>query len=66
MSYPCNETRHCVNHGFCHRCAPELAEACGHLVKAISAAGVSDEQSGDVYARLTKVLLNTRTQAGAA
>ncbi|MFE1272095.1 hypothetical protein [Streptomyces sp. NPDC058758] len=48
---PCRSTQHCAVHDFCHRCTPSLDGAVRHLVKAISAAGITTG-SGDVYAQL--------------
>ena len=48
---PCRSTQHCAVHDFCHRCMPSLDGAVRHLVKAISAAGITTG-SGDVYAQL--------------
>lgn len=56
---PCETTRHCATHGFCHRCAPESTKAVQYLVKAIRAAEVDDSRAGAVYARLAAVLFAT-------
>ncbi|MFC8583485.1 hypothetical protein ACFUGD_02745 [Streptomyces sp. NPDC057217] len=53
---PCRSTRHCADHGFCHRCTPSLDGATQHLVKAISSAGIEYPASGSVYAALAATL----------
>lgn len=53
---PCRTTRHCADHGFCHRCTPSLNDATQHLVKAISSAGIEYPASGSVYAALAATL----------
>ena len=61
----CRTTRHCADHGFCHRCTPSLDDAVRHLVKAISAAGIDDERKGAVYAQLAATVRDAaRTASG--
>jgi len=45
---PCCSTRHCADHGWCHRCNPTLAEASRHVLRAMDAAGIAHD--GRVYA----------------
>lgn len=58
---PCRSTQHCAVHGFCHRCTPSLDDAVRHLVKAISAAGITTG-SGDVYTRLAATIRDAARQ----
>lgn len=62
LPYPhesgCRSTIHCANFGFCHRCAPDLAEAGSHIIKAMDEIGrVSD---GELYDVLMSVLIEAR------
>ncbi|MDH6610264.1 hypothetical protein M2164_005899 [Streptomyces sp. SAI-208] len=61
---PCRTTRHCADHGWCHRCAPHLATVSQHLVKAIKAAGIGDDKSGEMYAQLAAVFGQPLVQVG--
>jgi hypothetical protein len=63
QTVPCRTTRHCADHGFCHRCTPALGEAIRHLVKAISAAGIEYPASSDLYARLAAGVRDAARQA---
>lgn len=58
----CRTTQHCATHGFCHRCAPHLAEVSGYLTKAIDAAGITSG-SGRVYAALAATIRDAARQA---
>ena len=60
---PCRSTQHCAEHGFCHRCTPSLDGAVRHLVKAISAAGITTG-SGHVYAQLAATVRDAARQTG--
>lgn len=60
---PCRTTRHCADHGFCHRCMPSLDDAVRHLVKAMKAAGIEYPASSDVYARLAATVRDAARQA---
>ncbi|MFF2184603.1 hypothetical protein [Streptomyces sp. NPDC058155] len=53
---PCRTTQHCAHWGWCHRCAPALAKAARHVVKAISAAGIPVADSSAPYGQMTTVL----------
>ncbi|MGW5003298.1 hypothetical protein ACWEP8_37220 [Streptomyces hydrogenans] len=57
----CRSTQHCAVHGFCHRCTPSLDESVRHLVKAISAAGITTG-SGGVYAKLAATIRTAARQ----
>ncbi|MBB4984981.1 hypothetical protein [Streptomyces nymphaeiformis] len=59
----CSSTRHCARHGFCHRCAPDLADASQYLVKAMSAARIDDERVGALYAQLAATVRDAARQA---
>lgn len=50
----CRSTIHCANYGFCHRCSPELAEAGGHVMKALLAIG--KERSGELYGQVMDLM----------
>lgn len=50
----CRSTIHCANFGFCHRCAPDLARAATHVVKAM--AEVGRQGDGELYAKVMSVL----------
>ena len=60
---PCRTTRHCADHGFCHRCSPQLASASRYLVKAMGAAGVEYPASSDLYAQLAATVRDAARQA---
>jgi hypothetical protein len=59
----CRSTQHCATHGFCHRCAPQLADASRHLVKAMKAAGIEYPASSDLYAQLAATVRDAVRQA---
>lgn len=59
----CRTTRHCAEHGFCHRCMPSLDDATQHLVKAIDAAGIEYPASGRLYAKLATGVRDAARQA---
>lgn len=66
LPYPyatgCRSTIHCANFGFCHRCAPDLAEAASHVIRAMDEIGrVSD---GELYDVLMSVLMEARAMNG--
>ncbi|MGW1246959.1 hypothetical protein [Streptomyces sp. NPDC002535] len=61
---PCRTTQHCAVHGFCHRCTPSLDGAVRHLVKAISAAGITTG-SGHVYEQLAATIRDAARTAAA-
>ncbi|MFJ8301569.1 hypothetical protein ACIQ9R_37470 [Streptomyces sp. NPDC094447] len=61
---PCRTTQHCAAHGFCHRCTPSLDGAVRHLVKAISAAGITTG-SGHVYEQLAATIRDAARTAAA-
>jgi hypothetical protein len=46
----CRSTIHCANYGFCDRCSPELAEASGHVMKALGA--IDQQYNGSLYAEV--------------
>ena len=49
MSVPCRTTQHCAYHGWCHRCDPQLAEAGTLVVRAMKAAGITEEWTANLY-----------------
>lgn len=53
---PCNSTRHCIDHGFCHRCDQNLTDASKLIVQAIPMAGIPDHQAGEVYTQVMALL----------
>lgn len=56
MTSPCRQTRHCVDHGWCHRCDPPLAALMSEINKIISE--VTDDASArsDLYTRIAAVM----------
>lgn len=56
MTAPCRSTRHCIDHGFCHRCNPELADLSYRVHVALEGAEVPDRLLGKVYAAVARVL----------
>ncbi|MEV4424017.1 hypothetical protein AB0K23_01310 [Streptomyces sp. NPDC049602] len=63
QTVPCRTTQHCARHGFCHRCAPDLADASQHLVKAMTVARIDDEHTGALYAQLAAGVRDAARQA---
>ncbi|MDX2800124.1 hypothetical protein [Streptomyces scabiei] len=59
----CRATRHCVDHGWCHRCAPELAAVMSRVNVAIQRADPEEQHWGPLYAAVAEAL---RAPASAA
>lgn len=47
----CRSTRHCVNWGFCHRCAPELSSRASQLFE-------DTDHSSEAYAEIVRTLID--------
>ena len=60
----CRSSQHCAVHGFCHRCAPHLADAGRHVVQALSSAGIADADQGRAYAEIVAILLGAAPVCG--
>lgn len=52
----CRTTRHCAEHGFCHRCQPEFAETMGRVNAAIQHTDPTDAHWGPLYAAVAEAL----------
>jgi DNA-binding transcriptional MocR family regulator len=50
----CRSTIHCASFGFCHRCAPELAEASKHVMLALATVG--QERNSGLYEQVMDLL----------
>lgn len=55
----CRSTIHCANFGFCHRCAPDLAEAAKHVLRAME--GIGRISDGELYDVLMSVLMEAKS-----
>lgn len=53
---PCRQTRHCADHGWCHRCDPALAALMSEVNHAIGAATRDDGLRGELYASIAKIM----------
>ncbi|MFJ1700435.1 hypothetical protein ACIOHC_36190 [Streptomyces sp. NPDC088252] len=56
MNASCGSNRHCVEHGWCHRCDPELAELGSRLNVKLDEYGLSTELRGRLYTELMQMV----------
>lgn len=52
----CRSTRHCADHGWCHRCAPDFAETMSRVNVAIQHADPDASHWGPLYAAIGRAL----------
>lgn len=56
MTEACRQTRHCADHGWCHRCDPALAALMSEVNHAIGAATKDDGLRGELYASIARIM----------
>ena len=56
MADPCKSTRHCVDHGWCHRCDPALAALMAEINKLIGDLVKDYEAHSRLYTEISRIL----------
>lgn len=56
MSSPCKQTRHCVDHGWCHRCDPALAALMSEVNHVISDVTEDGAARSRLYTEISKIM----------
>lgn len=52
----CRTTRHCADHGWCHRCDPDFAALMSAVNRAVHEADPDDTHRGELYSAVGRVL----------
>ena len=55
-SKPCRQTRHCADHGWCHRCDPRFAALMSEINHIIQNTSMDDLTWGPLYAKISDLL----------
>lgn len=56
MNSPCKQTRHCADHGWCHRCDPALAALMSEVNHLIAGATKDDSLRSELYTGISKIM----------
>lgn len=56
MTDSCKSTRHCADHGWCHRCDPALAALMSRINHVIQTVCKNDQEWGPLYAQIAEIL----------
>ena len=56
MGDPCRTTRHCADHGWCHRCDPALSALMSEINHLIQTTVADSEAWGHLYAEIARIL----------
>lgn len=56
MPEPCRTTRHCADHGWCHRCDPALAALMSEINHVIQSVSADESTWGPLYSQISAIL----------
>ena len=63
MNDACKTTRHCADHGWCHRCEPRFCALMTEINQVIQRSGAQEELWGPLYAEIGRILYGSGGQA---